>query len=335
MCHNTDGLYSAKQTAVVRASDDFYPRDPASHTIHISCVAYNTLFLGEFMQPDWDMFHEVGVLMHKFGISVNSDTPGNRNFDLLRKLVLPDGSVLRANYLAGLPVIVSSLIQQETGPGLFCLLLFMLFPSNVKFQISMSKVCVNNSLCSLLKIWNVNNLSGVVGVFNRQGAGCCKIEKKTHIHDYSPGTLSGSVRAADVDAIAQVADADWNGETVVYAHKSGEVLRLPKGASVPVTLKVLDYEVFHFCPPKEITSDVSFEPIGLLDMFNSSAAVELVEIHLASDKNPELSNGEVVRTDLQLRQLVSNPEDVEGLEHTITIPVPEKEMYRWSVEIQV
>lgn len=25
MCHNTDGLYSSKQTAVVRASDDFYP----------------------------------------------------------------------------------------------------------------------------------------------------------------------------------------------------------------------------------------------------------------------------------------------------------------------
>ena len=51
------GRCSAKQTAVVRASDDFYPRDPASHTIHISSVAYNTLFLGEFMQPDWDMFH--------------------------------------------------------------------------------------------------------------------------------------------------------------------------------------------------------------------------------------------------------------------------------------
>lgn len=57
MCHNTDGLYSAKQTAVVRASDDFYPHDPASHTIHVSSVAYNSIFLGEFMQPDWDMFH--------------------------------------------------------------------------------------------------------------------------------------------------------------------------------------------------------------------------------------------------------------------------------------
>lgn len=55
--HNTDGLYSARKLAVVRASDDFYPRDSASHTIHISSVAYNTLFLRGFMQPDWDMFH--------------------------------------------------------------------------------------------------------------------------------------------------------------------------------------------------------------------------------------------------------------------------------------
>ncbi|KAM1180886.1 hypothetical protein ACFX2G_020295 [Malus domestica] len=149
------------------------------------------------------------------------DKPGHHNFDLLRKLVLSDGSVLRAK-LPGKP----------TRDCLFA------DPARDR--------------TSWLKIWNVNNLSDVVGVFNCQGAGWCKIEKKTRIHDYSPGTLSGSVRAADVDAIAQVAGADWNGETVVYAHKS-----------------------------------------GLLDMFNSSAAVEEVEIHLASDKKPELSNGEV------------------------------------------
>jgi len=50
---------SSKQTAVIRASDDFWPKDPASHTIHIASVAYNTLFLAEFMQPDWDMFHVI------------------------------------------------------------------------------------------------------------------------------------------------------------------------------------------------------------------------------------------------------------------------------------
>lgn len=59
MSHNTDALYCSKQTAVVRASDDFYPRDPMSHTIHIAAVVYNSVFLGEFMQPDWDMFHSL------------------------------------------------------------------------------------------------------------------------------------------------------------------------------------------------------------------------------------------------------------------------------------
>jgi raffinose synthase len=135
MCHNTDTLYSAKQTAVMRASDDFYPRDPASHTIHISSVAYNTLFLGEFMHPDWDMFHVSIVSSTFISTSCNflsdgwilnlqslhpaaeyhgaaraiggcpiyvSDKPGNHNFDLLKKLVLPDGSVLRAQ-LPGRP----------------------------------------------------------------------------------------------------------------------------------------------------------------------------------------------------------------------------------------
>ena len=46
--------------------------------------------------------------------------------------------------------------------------------------------------------------------------------KKTRIHDESPGTITGSVRAADVDAIAQVAGSDWGGETIVYAYKSGK-----------------------------------------------------------------------------------------------------------------
>jgi raffinose synthase len=48
-----------KKTVVVRASDYFYPRDPVSHTIHIIAVTYNSVFLGEFMLPDWHMFHSL------------------------------------------------------------------------------------------------------------------------------------------------------------------------------------------------------------------------------------------------------------------------------------
>ncbi|XP_043690900.1 probable galactinol--sucrose galactosyltransferase 2 isoform X1 [Telopea speciosissima] len=347
MCHNTDGMYSAKQTAVVRASDDFYPRDPASHTIHISSVAYNTLFLGEFMQPDWDMFHSLhpAAEYHAAARAIGgcaiyvSDKPGNHNFELLKKLVLPDGSVLRA--------------QLPGRPTRDCLF-----------------VDTARDGTSLLKIWNTNKCSGVVGVFNCQGAGWCKITKKTRIHDASPGTLSGSVRATDVEVMAQIAGADWNGETIVYAHKSGEVIRLPKGASLPVTLKVLEYELYHFCPLKEMTSNISFAPIGLLDMFNSSGSVEQYEVEKATDKKAELFDGEVASehpsllsenrspiativlkvrgcgrfgaysSQRPLKCTVGNKETEfkynpdTGL-LTLTIPAPEEEMYRWPVEIQV
>ncbi|TVU26011.1 hypothetical protein EJB05_28536, partial [Eragrostis curvula] len=48
-----------RRTAVVWASEDFLPRDPVSHTIHVASTAYNSVFLGEFMLPDWDMFHSL------------------------------------------------------------------------------------------------------------------------------------------------------------------------------------------------------------------------------------------------------------------------------------
>lgn len=347
MCHNTDGIYSAKQTAVVRASDDFYPRDPASHTIHISSVAYNTLFLGEFMQPDWDMFHSLHPAAEYHGAAraiggcaiYVSDKPGNHNFELLKKLVLPDGSILRA--------------QLPGRPSRDCL-----FTDPARDG------------TSLLKIWNVNKFSGVVGAFNCQGAGWCKITKKTLIHDESPGTLTGSVCATDVDLMAQVAGADWNGDTVVYAYRSGEVIRLPKGASVPITLKVLEYELFHFCPVKEVTPNISFAPIGLLDMFNAGGAVEGVEVNKVSGNEPELFDGEVsselitflsddrsasatialkVRgcgrfgaycSQRPLKCSVGNVEtefkyDPENGLVTLSLPVAAEEMFRWPVEIQV
>ncbi|KAH0912301.1 hypothetical protein HID58_035622 [Brassica napus] len=326
MCHNTDGLYSAKQTAIVRASDDYYPRDPASHTIHIASVAYNTLFLGEFMQPDWDMFHVSGCAIYV------SDKPGNHNFDLLRKLVLPDGSVLRAR-LPGRPT-RDCLFADPARDG-----------------------------TSLLKIWNMNKFTGIVGVFNCQGAGWCKDTKKNRIHDTSPGTLTGLVRAEDADLISEVAGPDWSGDSIVYAYKSGELVRLPKGASIPLTLKVLEYELFHISPLKEITASISFAPIGLLDMFNSSGAIQSMEINTVTDDKPEVSSSSVVSENRSptalislgvrgcgrfgayssqrpLRCAVDGTETVFNYDAevglvTLNLPVTREEMFRWRVEILV
>ena len=59
MCHSTENLYNYASTSVARASDDFYPLRPESHTCHIVNVAYNSLFVGEVCLPDWDMFHSL------------------------------------------------------------------------------------------------------------------------------------------------------------------------------------------------------------------------------------------------------------------------------------
>lgn len=41
-------------------SDDFYPRDAASSTPHIAACAFNSVYMGALVQPDWDMF-QVGA----------------------------------------------------------------------------------------------------------------------------------------------------------------------------------------------------------------------------------------------------------------------------------
>ncbi len=43
-------------TTLARSSDDFWPRDPASHTTHVAINAGNSVFMAALVQPDWDMF---------------------------------------------------------------------------------------------------------------------------------------------------------------------------------------------------------------------------------------------------------------------------------------
>jgi raffinose synthase len=104
MCHSTENIYRWRDTAVARASDDFYPTDRASHIPHLAACAFNGLFLSPLALPDWDMFssRHVAADIHAAARAVSggpvyvSDAPGSHSFDLLRRLVLPDGTVLRA-----------------------------------------------------------------------------------------------------------------------------------------------------------------------------------------------------------------------------------------------
>ncbi|XP_030553421.1 probable galactinol--sucrose galactosyltransferase 6 isoform X2 [Rhodamnia argentea] len=252
MSHNTDALYCSKQTAIVRASDDFYPRDPVSHTIHIAAVAYNSVFLGDFMQTDWDMFHSVhpAAEYHASARAISggpiyvSDAPGKHNFELLKKLVLPDGSVLRAR-LPGRPT-RDCLFSDPARDGV-----------------------------SLLKIWNMNKYTGVLGVYNCQGAAWNMMERKNTFHQTKTEAITGYIRGRDVHLISEAAtDPTWSGDCAMYCHKSGDLVVLPYNTAMPVSLKVLEHDMLTITPIKVLAPGFSFAPLGLINMFNAGGAIE-------------------------------------------------------------
>lgn len=155
MCHSTENLYNYFETPLTRASDDFYPKDLASQVVHIVSCAYNSVMLGEIAVTDWDMFHSKHLFadMHAAARAISggplyvSDVPGNHNADLLRKLVLPDGNILRT-----------------------------LLPARPTIDCLFDNVMRDHK--SALKIWSTNKISGIVGVFNCQGSYWDRVTRK-------------------------------------------------------------------------------------------------------------------------------------------------------------
>ncbi|RZS23064.1 hypothetical protein BHM03_00055913, partial [Ensete ventricosum] len=297
-----------KQTAVVRASDDFYPRDPASHTIHISSVAYNTLFLGEFMLPDWDI-----------------DKPGHHNFELLRKLVLPDGSILRAQ-LPGRPTrdcLFCDPARDGTRSPIVCLPLLCVVMA--RYRAKPRDPC---RPCSLLKIWNANKCSGVVGVFNCQGAGWCKHTKKTRVHDAAPGTLTGIVIATDVDAIAQLAGPDWGGQAVIYAFKSGLITSLVD-RTLHLRLEQFDVSVTSNHAAAGQDDGHAFSDTAATMSTNRGSTATVALRVRGRGRFGAYSSQRPLRCTLDSSDVEFSYDEGTGLV-TINMPVPEKEMYRWS-----
>jgi raffinose synthase len=167
MSCTSECAYLASDSTLMRTSDDFFPQQPGSHGAHLHCNALASLWFGEFMHPDWDMFqsaHSHGAF-HAAARAVSggpvyvSDPVGVHDAALLRKLVLSDGSVLRAD-LPGRPS-----------------------PDVLLADPTRERV--------LLKIFNRNRDRGVVGLFNA-GNGC--------------GDVRGSIGLDDVPVLDATGD---------------------------------------------------------------------------------------------------------------------------------
>ncbi|KAK6153257.1 hypothetical protein DH2020_012896 [Rehmannia glutinosa] len=243
MCHISDSVFSSKKSATARASEDFMPNEPTFQTLHIASVSFNSLLLGDIVVQIGicsiaTMTQLSSMVQHEHWAVVQSiDKPGKHDFNILKKLVLQDGSVLRARY-AG-------------RPTRDCLFIDPVMDGK-----------------RLLKIWNLNKITGVVGVFNCQGAGCWPMKQAPENYSTTAATyISDRVSPLDVEYLDDIAGKNWTGDSAVYAFNSGSLSRVPKNKSVEVSLGVLQCEIFTVSP-------IKFAPIGLINMYNSGGAVE-------------------------------------------------------------
>ncbi|OMO49894.1 Raffinose synthase [Corchorus capsularis] len=255
-----------KENAVISSMQQANPYgDPTGkfwlqgcHMVH---CAYNSLWMGNFIQPDWDMFqsdHQCAEF-HAASRAISggpiyvSDSVGRHNFDLLRKLGLPDGTILRCQHYA--------------LPTRDCLFEDPLQDGN-----------------TALKIWNLNKYSGVLGLFNCQGGGWSRELRRTH---------SAPEFAKQVHCFASPKDIEWNNgknpisvESVsifaVYMYQSKKLKLMKSYEKMEVTLEPLNYELLTVSPvailPKK---QIQFAPIGLVNMLNSGGAIQ----SLAMDGN--------------------------------------------------
>ncbi|XP_037474477.1 stachyose synthase-like [Triticum dicoccoides] len=244
-----------RQVGMARAGDDFWlgNGDDAYwlQGVHMVNCSYNSLWMGQFVRPDWDMFQSdhVCAAFHGASRAVSgspiyvSNSLGCHDFALLKTLVFPDGTLPLCLHYA-LPtrdcLFKNPLSDQET----------------------------------VLKMWNLNKFGGVIGAFNCQGAGWDPAERRIrgHAHCYKP--VSGEVHPTDVEwwqreETAGMADA---AEYAVYKHHSGElVLMTPQSEPIHFTLQPSSYEIFTFAPVAGGASH--FAPVGVVDMLNCGGTI--------------------------------------------------------------
>uniref|UniRef100_A0A3Q7EHL5 galactinol--sucrose galactosyltransferase n=1 Tax=Solanum lycopersicum TaxID=4081 RepID=A0A3Q7EHL5_SOLLC len=254
-----------KQISIGRVGDDFWFQDPNGDPngvywlqgVHMIHCAYNSMWMGQIIQPDWDMFQSDHVCA-KFhagsraicgGPVYVSDSLGGHDFDLLTKLVYPDGTIPKCQYFA--------------HPTRDCIFKNPLFDGK-----------------TILKIWNFNKYGGVIGAFNCQGAGWDPKEKriKGYSNCYKP--MKGSVHVNDIEWDQLIAASEMGNaeEYVVYLNQAEELF-LTKSTSdtIPITLEPSTFEIFSFVPIKQLNHIAKFGPIGLTNMFNSGGAIQGVQ----------------------------------------------------------
>ncbi|KAL4568343.1 hypothetical protein LXL04_023953 [Taraxacum kok-saghyz] len=265
MEHCNDFMFLGTEAiSLGRVGDDFWCIDPSGdpngtfwlqgcHMVH---CAYNSLWMGNFIQPDWDMFQTTHPCaeFHAASRAISggpiyiSDSVGKHNFDLLKSLVLPDGSILRCQYYA-LPT-RDCLFEDPLHDGK-----------------------------TMLKIWNLNKYTGVVGAFNCQGGGWSRETRRNESASECSRVVTSTISPIDVE---------WqNGKPQIFVdsvdtfvlyqfHQKKLILAKPTD-KIELSLEPFDFELITVSPVTTLAQkSIQFAPIGLVNMLNSGGAIQSV-----------------------------------------------------------
>ncbi|OVA16759.1 Glycosyl hydrolases 36 [Macleaya cordata] len=254
-----------RQISIGRVGDDFWFQDPNGDPmgvywlqgVHMIHCAYNSMWMGQIIQPDWDMFQS-DHLCAKFhagsraicgGPVYVSDSVGGHNFDLIKKLVFPDGTIPKCQYYA--------------LPTRDCLFKNPLFDNKI-----------------ILKIWNFNKFGGVIGAFNCQGAGWDPKEQRIKGYSECYKPMSGLVHVNDIEWNQKTEASEMGNaeEYAVYLNQAEQLfLTTPESDPIKMTIQPSSFEIFSFVPIKKLKNRTKFAPFGFTNMFNCGGTIQELE----------------------------------------------------------
>lgn len=263
MEHCNDFMFLGTEAiSLGRVGDDFWCTDPSGdpngtfwlqgcHMVH---CAYNSLWMGNFIHPDWDMFQSTHPCaeFHAASRAISggpiyvSDSVGKHNFELLKTMTLPDGTILRCDYYA-LPT-RDCLFEDPLHNGK-----------------------------TMLKIWNLNKVTGVVGLFNCQGGGWCRETRRNKC---------ASEYSKVVSSVTGPSDIEWKHGTnpipvegvqtfAMYLFREKKLMVAKPSDTVAISLEPFNFELITVSPVKYLAKkSIQFAPLGLVNMLNTGGAVQ-------------------------------------------------------------
>uniref|UniRef100_A0A803M7F5 Galactinol--sucrose galactosyltransferase n=1 Tax=Chenopodium quinoa TaxID=63459 RepID=A0A803M7F5_CHEQI len=251
-----------KQISMGRVADDFWGKDPYGDPegelwlqgLHMVHCSYNSLWMGQIIRPDWDMFTSDHVCASFHAVSraicggpiYVSDSLGCHDFDLLKKLAHLDGTI--------------PICQHFALPTRDCLFKSPLFDDN-----------------TVLKIWNFNKYGGVIGAFNCRGSGWDRKERRFKGYKQHYKAIKGSVHVSDIEwnQKLEALEMGYAKEYAVYLYQGNSIILMSHDSDpIHLDLNPSTFELYSFVPIKNIIENVKFAPFGLTNMYNSGGTIQ-------------------------------------------------------------